>query len=467
MNALLVFRPDAAPFGPWREGFACPQLLPVANRTVAEYQLAFAIALGARRIRVVAPGARAAVERVLGDGTRWGVTIEYALGTEDDDARTTAVRNRGFLREPAIILDLAGIPLAAPAAWRDGADADSVVDNDGLPTANVLLAPEGWATGVAYEEFRAAHARLLPFVPVEDVKSWFEANMRFSVETPDPYVRPGYGAEPGIAIGHDVSLPSSAVIAGPAVIGDHVRVGRDVTIGSGVVIGDNACVAPETALARAVVLPGTYVGEGLEVVGRIVGPDRIIDVATGQVAVIQDPVLVGRTAPSGPQDANEFVERCAAAAIAAATLPAYVALRPFVRAVPRTLLGADGVVIPGTRYARGAGGALAFAAFRALRLDRWTLLARAAGGRLALVGHRPRPATSAGRDETHALGRYRPAAFSPADTPGVLPDQAAMEESVHAATRSTWSDLRVAALALLHGPAAVAARESGRFEVAA
>ena len=92
---------------------------------------------------------------------------------------------------------------------------------------------------------------------------------------------------PGVWIGQNTHIDSSAKISAPCVIGDNCRIGPRVQIDAGTVIGDNVTIAADANLKRPIIWNGAIIGEEVNlracVISRGTRVDRRAQVLEGAV----------------------------------------------------------------------------------------------------------------------------------------------------------------------------------------
>ncbi|MEO0936262.1 MAG: mannose-1-phosphate guanylyltransferase, partial [Cyanobacteria bacterium J06641_2] len=107
---------------------------------------------------------------------------------------------------------------------------------------------------------------------------------------------------PGLWVGQNTHIDSTAVIETPALIGDNCRIGNRVHIEAGTVIGDNVTVGGDANLKRPIVWNGAIVGEEAQlsacVISRGTRVDRRAHVL--EAAVVGSLSTVGEEAQISP-----------------------------------------------------------------------------------------------------------------------------------------------------------------------
>lgn len=203
--------------------------LPVCGKPILEYQLDACATDGATDVLVLDWGYDPALARRLGDGSRWGLRLVYTGTDSVTSLKEQLARHAGFMADGEVTF---------------------VLEN-------------------------AVGGHL-----IDSLKAYFDANLAI-LSDPGGLVLPGYSAEAGVYAGMNVVLKPGVEVRAPVVLGDNVRLERGVRVSDGVSLGAGVVVDRGTRLARAVVFPGTYIGKGMEIVGKIVAGRRVVDPATG------------------------------------------------------------------------------------------------------------------------------------------------------------------------------------------
>ncbi len=99
---------------------------------------------------------------------------------------------------------------------------------------------------------------------------------------------------PGVWVGYNHSIHPSVKIAAPVYIGENSYIGREVEIGAGTVIGSNVVIDDEATVSGSTILSETYVGQLVNVQGRIITPSNMSDPESGETTEVVDPFLLSR-----------------------------------------------------------------------------------------------------------------------------------------------------------------------------
>ncbi|PYM53772.1 MAG: hypothetical protein DMD79_25760, partial [Candidatus Rokuibacteriota bacterium] len=385
-------------------------LLPVANRPVVEYLLDHFARHGVDEATLILHHCPYPVERRLGDGTRWGLRLDYALeriplGTAGGlrlvaggwsepfiVAAGTALTTSDLAKAAAFHRDREAALTMVVAAAPDG-PVDVRLDEEGSlevgaqggrgfvslglaivsPDAVALVPPRRRFDVLAdlVPRLRAAglpvwgYVSSEPGLVVRTPRELLVANRRaLAGELPD-LVLPGFEIAPRIRLCRGARVHPTAHLSPPVLIGVNAVVGRDAVV-EAAVIGDDVIVEPGSTVRGSVVLPRTHLGPGLEVREAIVNRSTLGDVSAGTWVDVEDPQILGDTRAPFRTSPGSLVGRAAAAALLVATapvwLPCFLAVviegrgRPF---RSRLIVGARGHPVPLHRVAlRGPVGRL-------------------------------------------------------------------------------------------------------------
>jgi hypothetical protein len=163
MKALLLADRLGAGLSPFTERTAVA-LLPVAGKPLVFHAIEDLVQAGAKEAVVVVSAFAEEVERVLGDGSRWGMKLDFVLSPGDESSASLASRLGG--RFPGEILAVRGDVLRSPllpaflarAAGREGESA-------------LFATAGGRPCGVSLVRDAASRPSALPAVPAGAVAS--------------------------------------------------------------------------------------------------------------------------------------------------------------------------------------------------------------------------------------------------------------------------------------------------------
>ena len=274
----------------------------LVDRPFLHHIVEFVVDQGVRELLVVGPDCERA-RSVLGSGCRWGTSIEYrkVLSISDYEAALLAESEKCVLASAA---SLPQFPLRQKLETGTGA---------------VIYGPSGkhW-TGWAVIEARDVaalmpptcdHAVLLSYLQTLRNYPMVSVDVEFRCNTAEELWKAhqdalnsnlssifhgGLEVRPGVWIGRNASVAASAQITAPAYIGENSRIGAGAQVGPFAVIAKDCLIAPSTIVRHAVIAPGTYAGNDLELDHVLVNKRHLSDVRFGvSVEQVDSPILDG------------------------------------------------------------------------------------------------------------------------------------------------------------------------------
>ncbi len=378
-------------------------LLPAGNRPLLEFWIECCLAMDIREITLVLGDGALEVEKYAGDGSRWGVTIEYLLLREGADPDRLARRDPARWRDGLLYVRELFFPrrtgetVRCPAAGetvlfrRDGRQLGFCSRDTGFLDAFLAAAP--CATPGSTADPGTIGLQAFPLATALD---YYRLNMDLVRGEITRYLTPGYSLQDDSYIGYNVVIPPSCILAPPIMIGSDTRLRPLCKIGPSAVIGSRVVVDSQSELSDCVVLDGTYIGRNLDITGKIVGGGTMLDPESGVRLELNDPLLLDRVSP--PNQVLVMLQaqagRLVALVLWLAMLPGFLLFRSLFRITGlgrfrrQSLLDRHDREFLLTEFAGGDGSRLA-ALFRRLSLDRVPALAAVMAGRLFLCGHAP------------------------------------------------------------------------------
>jgi lipopolysaccharide/colanic/teichoic acid biosynthesis glycosyltransferase len=298
-----------------------PELFPLTDRTCAALLrvagkplLIHAIeSLGAAHLTdiivVVSPFAEQ-VEKMLGDGTRWGMHFRYITARShecpdglvrrfDDQYSGGLLLVRGeILRTPMVAEFLArasSIETAAVAATIAGVPAGVVL----IHTPRRLNSHQACTlVGLASDEGSQRESTAAIDFPdaslsrVESLPEFHRVNLGAAAGRFPGLIVPGRELMPGVIVGRKTRLPASAIKGRPVFVGSRCQIAADAELMGEVVVSSDVVVDRGAILRSAVIMPHTYIGELVEIADAIVAGDELIHVKTGAQTRVADSFLL-------------------------------------------------------------------------------------------------------------------------------------------------------------------------------
>lgn len=448
-------------------------LLPVGSRPLLSYWLELCVDLGITDVQIILGRDAEYIEMFCGNGEKWGLNINYSLVRAEDDSHAYLARDPERWSDGLLYIGEALFPRRREAfsagklqllkdgcyirsgdrcSFFIGRNRESVehfICTGNCSAVTPCIDPCG-GTGIC----RTPEACGLEFVIIRDIGHYYQLNMEIVRNEMNRYLSSGYSSVDGASIGYNVITPPSVTFLPPLAIGNDCRIGAISVIGPGTVISDHVLIDRQCEISDSIILSDTYVGRNLEIKGKIVAGNRIIDPDDGTCLEIEDPWLVAQTRPRNYM--RDFLR--AVFGWEVALLLAAVQFVPFILFYSLILLFRRGHFV--SRDCWGIGGkkvrvsyfisstpapCFLLMLFYGTSLDRFLQLLNVLSGKLWLCGQVPKTVKSTEFKET---GRYFPAVFSYSDAFIEIDKQ--MDALYYAHTRSLAADLRILRHALLH-----------------
>lgn len=447
MKALLLADRLGLGLAPFTERTAVA-LLPVAGKPLVFHAIEDLVQAGVKEAVVVASSFAEEVERALGDGSRWGLKLDFVLSPGDEPPESLAARLGG--RFPGDLLAIRGDVLRSPLLPAFLALAAKRAGEPGL-----VATAGGRPCGVALSRDAASRAAYLPagpggatapvgaavevegsvYEPILSLADLHRANVEAATRKFPGLLVPGREVAVGLISGRRSRVPLRAVWQGPVFVGARCSVDGEAELLGPVVLSDDVVVDRRATLSNAVVLPHSYVGELVELTNALVFSDLLVRVDTGAVTRVTDAFLLSdlRDAPVASA-VGGALSRLAGVGLLALSLPLWP-LAVVASLAARPSAPFRRVTLGGARRERDETGAMGRKPFWTLEgatkvpvLRHLPRLVAVVAGNLALVGVSPLPpAEEAALDEEWAAPRREAPAglLGPAQ---LLPDADAPRE---------------------------------------
>ncbi|MEI6808023.1 MAG: NDP-sugar synthase [bacterium] len=274
-------------------------LAPIGGKPLLEYWLEWAALLKADDVRIVLGDGAYEIEAYCGDGSRWGLKIQFGFLKSNADPAAYLRRAPDQWKDGLLYISGPVFPrrLALPP-WPDFDKGKTLLLMEAgklvcllsrhQPSIQALLsgsepvADESWA------------ALGLDPIALTDVKSYYDLNMRIVGHESVHYVQPGYSSRDNSIVGYNVLITPSVELRPPLIIGNDCRIHPMAIVGPNAVIGNHVIVDRQTELSDCVVIDDTYLGRNLEIKGKIISGSRIISPDDGSFIEIPEPWLLSR-----------------------------------------------------------------------------------------------------------------------------------------------------------------------------
>ena len=445
---------------------SCAALLPVAGKTVLEYTLEDLARAGIREAVIVTSAHADRVEAHLGKGERWGMAFDYFPGQGAEHPASLLQRYAGNYKGPVLLIrgdvlrsNSADFIISATTAADTLSEAcinDEAIGICLSRTASTILETLDWP----YATSPAAAAPINP-VNLEDARwsaldslaAYHRANLDVVANRYPGLKLAGWARENGLTVGRGSHVDNQSLAGEHAFVGRGSRVHPEARLAGTSVVTDGCFIDSKASVTNSVILPGTYVGENIEIRNAIVSGNQVIRVDSGASYRVADRFLLTQMQRQGSSLAARLANRMAGLLLLLLSMPLWpvaaagALLKSPSAPLQRLRLRSNKIRLDDAHEpVRGEFNSREWAVSAPV-LRRLPLLLAVIAGHINVVGTRPRPLVDASHDSApweHIAGDTPAGLLGPVQLD--LPEDAPSEEGVlneiyYAQYRSLQSDL--------------------------
>jgi mannose-1-phosphate guanylyltransferase/phosphomannomutase len=305
MKALLIATGYREEMAPLLQDRPIP-LLKVVDKPLLIHIVESLYHQGIEEVTIVVSYLPERIENLLGDGSRWGLSIKYfrlqdykgTVGELFPPLRT--FQDDIFLISSADILPFFQLgklihqyeefktPIflnSSSHEWtgwgliplKDFLDLSESTPLDHLPIKNRIVWAHSFLSVRSYADLQKANEKLLSGKKDETFRFPASAKM----------------IQPEVWISHGSSMSSSVKLRPPVYIGENCQIKAGVQLGPNTVIESNCVVDTKTVVEKSIICRGSYVGEELIIRNCIVDKNLLINLHLNTHTIIKDDVLIG------------------------------------------------------------------------------------------------------------------------------------------------------------------------------
>jgi hypothetical protein len=430
-------------------------ILPLAGKELIRYTIEDLVGFGITEVVIIAADHADRLERLLGDGSRWGARFRFVLARGHERPSLIWSRVRVGRDEPLLLLrgDLLRSPAVADFMRAAQSKAGEIVYGIGADPrgALILLRPGQTDPGSLLDLLDITASRQppddealrLPDLEVrilDSLAAYHRACLDLVAGRISGLAPGGLELALGLSAGLRAQVSPRSLKQGRAYVGENSRVHPEAELLGDVMIAQDVVIDRAAILYDCVIMPHSYVGEMLEVNDAIVAGDTLMRVDTGVVLTISDAFLLGHLGSGSTIDIGDWPNRLLGALLLVCSLPLwFLALLAAALEAERDANGKRPPLLAQERLIgnrRGANPAFAEGEFSSWRiqtqvpvLSRLPRLLAVVRGDLRLVGVSPlTPAETQARTEEWQHVRDQAPAGLIGPTQLMLPEGASLDE---------------------------------------
>ena len=430
-------------------------MLPFANKPAIEFLLDYCFLLGIHDVRIVSDEESEVLRSQYRSGETLGMDISFGGTTPGQSLKRLIRQNAAFCRDCDLLV-FSGLILPdydkrdphelniGPEEIKGcsyGSAAWYLIGRDRLDDL-----PDDWSGFHDDAPVRGAS--------VSDIHDYYKHNMRLAGSDIGKYNLPGFSEGKRSFVGCDVRIPRSARVKSPVILGNGIQFGHEVHAGPNIIVGDNCIIDNGATIINSIILGNTYVGQNLEIRGKICSGNHIIDPESGiRIDVANESVL--SEIESDEYGRCPIHQRILALVLLLLQTVPYLLLRLFLEihsTLAECLMGNGWrCTLSLNRYVLPQDG-WAGRMFRRLTLNKYHLLPYAVAGKMRLVGNHLFEATEHNESFIRSLPGYAPGVFSYSEYLGNESEsyQLELDESFYAYAMNCWFNIKILTGILLH-----------------
>jgi NDP-sugar pyrophosphorylase family protein len=302
-------------------------LLPVVNKPIVAHLIELLVQHNLKSLTLVLSHMPYETETYLGDGSKWGVSLSYALPGSYSQVIDVLKRFGRQFREEYLCLPMnmvtdlnitqfiaahreggGDITLVQPASLGEGLTLAEPDHFSGVQVCPMILTPQALAVlfqkndlpdigamiqtlttgGLTAKTYHAPCAYQL----IDTIKDYSAVTKRILCRDFTTLAIPGKEISPGLWIGRNVSIHPEAELIPPLLIGHSSIIKKRVSLAQSV-IGDRVMVDQGAVIHNSIILDETYVGTNLDIKEMVIKKTFMLQVPSGVHVCVSDEVILG------------------------------------------------------------------------------------------------------------------------------------------------------------------------------
>jgi len=257
----------------------CVALLPVVGKRVLEHTLETLVAAGVRDAVVAISPFADQVRAVIGDGSRWGMRLDYVLTQGEEDPGIVVERYQNRISAEVLALRgdvLHGVALGEFLRRAGEIDGPVVLGRTVDAPVSLCLNRATGRNGLEPLRWTSEPSAPGPAWPVvelptgalnrlDSLAAYHRANLDAAAGRFPELIVPGRQVALGLTVGPRSRVSPHSLRQGIAFVGSRCRIESNAEFYGEVVIADDVIVDRHAILRDSVVLPDTYIGELVDV----------------------------------------------------------------------------------------------------------------------------------------------------------------------------------------------------------
>lgn len=296
-SAVLLDMPVDARMDPFLENRSTG-FLSVKAKPVIQFWCEHLSQLGVANIKVVSRHFPEQMREFLGNGKRWGLSVEVVTVPESFGVMDLLKFIRPGLSGKTFIASLSVLPRQTLVTPDQNLFEEVPMTRGSLETgfaAGCLLDDQLVTDFLAEQSVTFLCARDTFACPLTTPRELWQANMDALHDRLDDPLPAGFEGEKGMVTDIGVQIRPGFKLVAPVSLGRNSMLAQKVFVGPGVVIGNDCMIDRQNRLRESVVLDNTYIGSHSDLRRVIVDGSLVYQVDDDHATWIDDPAILGST----------------------------------------------------------------------------------------------------------------------------------------------------------------------------
>jgi len=347
MIAVIIATGLSPGMEPLNERYPTP-LLPLVDRPFIQHVVEFLVEGGISRFEFVLSHLPEKIEKLLGDGSRWGSVFRFHLA-HDSEHPYDILKGMNFenLAEPLLLAHADRLPQFDMAQTRPATHTAEPIMFFAPPIGPIDATATTSQDNPQWTGWAWVSPDILESLPKDLDEGAFETHLASKGQGKSSSVDVaislsvctyadllasqaavldkkfkglflgGKEADDAIWLSRNVTLHPTATLDPPVYIGENCRVGKGTRLGPHATIGKDCMLDSGCTVTDSLIFPGSYVGEGLELDEVLVDKNRLINVKFGAAVSISESFILGGLSKThlGPRFGGIFSRFAAACSL--------------------------------------------------------------------------------------------------------------------------------------------------------
>lgn len=269
--------------------------LPLLGKTIAEYHLELVCAVSEPyKLSVLGGNYQDSLQALLGDGSRWGVELDY---------KKTLTPTQDF---PLLVLPcdrLSSFDMKLFLQHLQEHPKQSAVGLiDGTPAVYWIAAQKEWLEVVSGDTGLIGIGMELPLgstIVIDSIRAFYDANMGLLSGDFWGFNIGAYQEGKALLLASRAQVSPTSQLKGQAYVGTASRIGDNVTLSGQCIVGQHVLVDDHALLEDCVILPNSYVGNWVSIRNAVVSGPLVWRMDTGICLTINERFLLSALPASG------------------------------------------------------------------------------------------------------------------------------------------------------------------------